>query len=208
MKIGLMGGTFNPIHQGHLIISEYIRVRFPLDKIIFIPSGTPPHKEELKTVSAEHRYNMVSLAIETNPYFNISSVEVNRKGKSYTVDTITELKKLYPMEDLYFIVGADTIYEFTKWKDYENLLRMTKFIVIGRYGLNVENNIEKIKELNQKYNAQILYMNGPLVDISSTDIRNRISEKESIKYIVPEKVEEYINENRLYVSEGSYGGLD
>jgi len=208
MKIGLMGGTFNPIHQGHLIISEYIRVRFPLDKIIFIPSGTPPHKEELKTVSAEHRYNMVSLAIETNPYFDISSVEVNRKGKSYTVDTITEFKKLNPMDDLFFIVGADTIYDFINWKNYETLFSMTKFIVIGRYGLNVENNIEKINELKQKYNAQIIYMNGPLVDISSTDIRNRISEKESIKYIVPEKVEEYINENRLYVSEGSYGGLD
>lgn len=202
MRIGLMGGTFNPIHLGHLIISEYIRDRFPLDKIIFIPSGNPPHKGKDNIISARDRYNMVLLSVESNPYFEVSLSEINRQGTSYTLDTINEFEKLYPNDELYFIVGADILYEITKWKNYEKLLNSVQFIVRGRNGLEELENLKRVDNLNKAYSAKIKYINGPLIDISSTEIRNRLYTKKSIKYLVPEKVEDYIKLHGLYSSEG------
>lgn len=201
MKIGLMGGTFNPIHLGHLIISEYIRLSLPLDKIIFIPSGNPPHKDFDEIISVDHRYKMALLATNSNPYFQISLSEINRKGFSYTIDTIREFKEKLLNDELYFIIGADSLNELTSWKDYNLLFKITNFIAIGRPGLTEEYNLGKIKELNDIYDANIQYINGPLIEISSTDIRERISKNLSIKYLVQETVEEYIKLNRLYTLE-------
>lgn len=201
MRIGLMGGTFNPIHLGHLLISEYIRETFPLDKIIFIPSGNPPHKDLNLIVNAHHRYNMVELAIKDNPFFAISDIEVIRKGKSYTIDTIDEIKKNYPDDSIYFIIGGDSLSNLSTWKDYETLLKKTNFILIDRHGFEENKLTRYIKELEDKYGANIDYMDGPEIEISSTLIRENLINGKSIKYMVTKDVEDYIYNNSLYLLE-------
>lgn len=202
MKLGLIGGTFNPIHLGHLIISEYIRETFPLDKVIFIPSGDPPHKSTKDTISSEHRKAMVDIATKSNPYFTVSDIEINRIGKSYTIDTIRHFKSLYPIDQLYFIIGADCLFELTTWKDFNTLATSTTFLLCGRPGLEEMEIYNKISELKEEYNANIIYINISLVDISSTSIRERVKSHKSIKYLVTDGVEDYIKKNNLYLSGG------
>lgn len=200
MKIGLMGGTFNPIHMGHLIISEFLRITFPLDKVIFIPSGNPPHKNN-DIAESDHRIAMVKLATNSNPFFEVSSIELKRIGKSYTIDTIKKIKALYPDDELYFIIGSDSLLDLTTWKDFESLVTNINFLICGRPENTEESIIRKIEELTKKYNSNIIYIKGPLVEISSTLIRDRIKDEKSFKYLVPEKVENYIYENNLYKGE-------
>lgn len=199
MKIGLMGGTFNPIHLGHLLISEYIRENFPLDIIIFIPSGNPPHKDLDHVIDAHHRYNMVNLAIKDNPYFTISDIEIKRSGKSYTIDTIDEIKKSFPNDSIYFIIGGDSLYNLTTWKDYRSLFNKTSFILIDRHGIEENKMINYIKELKEEFGANIDYIDGPQIEISSTNIRKNLINNKSIKYMVTNEVEDYITNNRLYL---------
>lgn len=200
MKLGLIGGTFNPIHCGHLLISEYLRCECNLDKIIFVPSGIPPHKDLSYVTSSYHRMNMVKLAIESNPYFEVSSLEVNREGRSYTVDTLKEFRKLYPNDEIYFIIGADTVFELTTWKDFKTISGLTSFILSGRPGFKETEVLNKIGEL-KVLGFNIQYFKIPLVEISSTIIRNNISNNKTIKYMVTDKVEEYIYNNNLYNQE-------
>lgn len=202
MKLGLIGGTFNPIHMGHLIISEYIRETFPLDKVIFIPSGDPPHKSTKDIISSDHRKAMVDIAIESNPYFTVSNIEINRIGKSYTIDTILHFKSLYPNDQLYFIIGADCLLELTSWKDFKTLATSTTFLLCGRPGLDEMEIYNKIKDLKEEYNANIIYIKISLVDISSTSIRERVRNHKSIKYLVTNEIEDYIKRNNLYLSGG------
>ena len=199
MKIGLMGGTFNPIHLGHLLISEYIRINFPLDKIIFIPSGNPPHKDNNEIILPHHRLKMTMLATNSNPYFEVSCIEINRLGKSYTVETIDEFKRIYRKDELYFVIGADSLYNLENWRNPERLFNITNFIVVGRNNLEDKNILVRIAELNNKYGANIQYIDGPIIQISSTDIRINIKNNKSIKYLVPEMVEKYIKDNKLYL---------
>lgn len=199
MKIGLMGGTFNPIHLGHLLVSEYIRENFPLDIIIFIPSGNPPHKDLDHVIDAHHRYNMVNLAIKDNPYFTISDIEIKRSGKSYTIDTIDEIKKSFPNDSIYFIIGGDSLYNLTTWKDYRSLFNKTSFILIDRHGIEENKMINYIKELKEEFGANIDYIDGPQIEISSTNIRKNLINNKSIKYMVTKEVEDYITNNRLYL---------
>lgn len=208
MKLGLIGGTFNPIHLGHLIISEYIREAFELDQVIFIPSGNPPHKLIKEIISTEHRKRMVEIATESNPNFLVSSIEINRVGKSYTVDTIRELKSLYPDDQLYFIIGADSLFELTSWKDFKILANITTFLLCERPGLDEEEIYNKISDLKNEYNTNIMYIKVPLVDISSTSIRERVKSHQSFKYLVTEGVEDYIKRNNLYLPEAKDGYLD
>lgn len=199
MKIGLMGGTFNPVHLGHLLISEYIRENFPLDLIIFIPSGNPPHKDLDHVIDANHRYNMVNLAIKDNPYFTISDIEIKRSGKSYTIDTIDEIKKRFPNDSIYFIIGGDSLYNLTTWKDYRSLFIKTSFILIDRHGIEENKMINYIKELKEEFGANIDFIDGPQIEISSTNIRKNLINNKSIKYMVTKEVEDYITKNRLYL---------
>lgn len=200
MKLGLIGGTFNPIHYGHLIISEYIRNNYNLDKVVFLPSGMPPHK--LNNVAPScHRKNMVELAIESNPFFKISLQEINREGRSYTVDTLKEFKDQYSNDEIYFIIGADSLFELTTWKDFKTIAKLTNFIVGGRPGQSESDILKKMKELKDIYGFNIDYIKVPLVEISSTLIRENIKNNKSIKYLVSEKVEEYIYSNKLYIQE-------
>jgi nicotinate-nucleotide adenylyltransferase len=198
-KIGILGGTFNPIHCGHLIIAETVRESFGLDRVLFIPSGIPPHKSYIELTGAEHRYCMVECAVRSNPYFEASRIELDRTGYTYTVDTLISLKSIYgDKTSLYFIIGADVINELTTWKDYESVFRLCGFIAVNRPGYDVKTALDDIERFDMQFGASIKILDAPQVDISSTGIRDRVKADKSIKYLVPECVEEYINKNRLY----------
>jgi len=195
-RLGIMGGTFNPIHHGHLVAAEIIRDEFKLEEVLFVPSGKPPHKANDNDVIAppEHRWMMTVLAIATNDYFSASAIEIERGGESYTTDTLLELKKVYGEKaEMYFITGADAIAEISTWHKTEDLPRLAKFIAASRPGYKL--NWEKIDPRFRKCTCLI---EVPALAISSTEIRRRIREGKTIKYLVPEAVEKYIYKNRLY----------
>ncbi len=196
-KIGIMGGTFDPIHYAHLATAEFIRENYNLDKILFIPSGDPPHKDS-RVSNKKYRYDMCVLATNTNKDFIVSDIEINRPSKTYTVDTLKELKEIYPDSEIYFITGADAICEIDTWKDVELNFKLATFIAATRPGISEIKSKEKIKKLKEKYSANILNVYVPSLDISSTYIRSQIRNEKSIKYLVPELVEQYIYNKQLY----------
>ncbi len=202
VKIGIMGGTFNPIHHGHLVAAGEALSQFKLDKVIFIPSGDPPHKNASEEMIAEHRYLMTVIATSANNNFFVSRIEIDRKGKSYTIDTVTELKKIYgESTGLYFITGADAILEILTWKNTEKIIKICSFIAATRPGYNISR-IQDLKERlfkKTKNNIEkIFVMEVPALAISSTDIRQRVKEKRPIDYLVPEGVSNYILKHGLY----------
>ncbi|EOC99807.1 nicotinate-nucleotide adenylyltransferase [Caldisalinibacter kiritimatiensis] len=198
IKYGIMGGTFDPIHIGHLVVAEEVRDKFELDKVIFVPSGTPPHKKPSLVTKAKHRYMMTLLATITNPDFEVSSIEIDRKGVTYTIDTIKAFKEKFNNVEFYFITGADAIMEITTWKSTEELLKICNFVAVSRPGFKASNMEKQISMLEQRYNAKIHTMVIPALEISSTDIRNRIKEDRPVKYLLPESIEQYIKKNGLY----------
>jgi nicotinate-nucleotide adenylyltransferase len=206
LKIGICGGTFDPIHMGHLATAELIRCEFNLDKVLFIPSGMPPHKDLRMVTDSSHRLNMVKCAVRSNPYFEASTIEVDRNGYTYAVDTLNELHNMYPHgTTFYYIIGADVVMDLLTWKRVEEVFVLTKFIAVMRAGfLDVQFN-EHIKLLRHKYDIDINSFEAPLIEISSTFIRDRIRKKQSIKYLVDECVEEYIKKNNLYLSDAYRG---
>ncbi|MBE3089580.1 MAG: nicotinate-nucleotide adenylyltransferase [Actinobacteria bacterium] len=194
MKIGIMGGTFNPIHYGHLVTAEEALSQFKLDRVIFIPTGQPPHKTTCKLASPEDRYMMAVMATASNSHFFVSRIETERKGKSYTIDTLKELKFTYgESATFYFITGADAILEILTWKNPEEIITMCKFIAATRPGYN----LSRIEEL-KKAKDSISIMEIPALAISSTDIRERIKTSRPIKYLLPESVCNYLLKNDLY----------
>ena len=196
-KYGIFGGSFNPIHYGHLMICEYIKEEMGLDKVIFIPTGNPPHKEI--EVSAEDRYEMVRLAISPNPDFEISDIETTRVKMSYTVDTIRELKKIYKEEKLYFLIGLDSLFQLKTWKKIGDLSQEIEFVVALRPGYIDKEEINKeIDFLRENFGTKINLINTPLYEISSTDLRDRIHEGKSLRYLIPKKVLDYIEESGFY----------
>lgn len=198
-RIGISGGTFDPIHYGHLIIAEGVRDRYRLDKVIFIPTGAPPHKTNKVVTNVEHRYNMLCAAIASNPSFEVSRIEIGREGYTYTVDTLKQLKVAYGIDsELFFITGADVIHELLTWKEYMQVFTMCEFVAAFRPGFNRKVFENEINSLKAKYNARINIIDAPLMDISSTDIRKRIAGNRSVRYLVPESVEDYINQCNLY----------
>lgn len=199
INIGIMGGTFDPIHYAHLATAEYIRETFNLDKILFIPTGNPPHKSKLITDKID-RYNMVLLATMNNEEFVVSDIEINRKNRTYTIDTLKELHKIYKDADIYFITGADTICDMETWKNVSENFGLATFIAANRPGVSSKSAKEKIKILKEKYNANIRSVNVPSLDISSTYIRERIKCNNSVKYLIPEVVENYIYEKKIYIN--------
>jgi nicotinate-nucleotide adenylyltransferase len=191
LKIGILGGTFDPIHLGHLILAEQLAEKFKLDKVIFIPSASPPHKNNKKVSKAKDRFKMTGLAIEDNPLFSISDIELKRKGKSYTVITIKELKKLYPKSKLFLLCGSDVLDELKTWKSPDEIYKLIKVIVGVRPGYN------KIKKDNKYAKKSIIeQING--LEVSSTEIRKRVKKGKSIRYLVPDKARNYIRKKGLY----------
>lgn len=196
-KYGIFGGSFNPIHYGHLMICEYIKEEMGLDKVIFIPTGNPPHKE--LELSAEDRYEMVRLAISPNPDFEISDIETTRVKKSYTVDTIRELKKIYKEEKLYFLIGLDSLFQLKTWMKIGDLSQEIEFVVALRPGyLDKEEINKEIDFLRENFGTKINLIKTPLYEISSTDLRDRIRVGKSLRYLIPKKVLDYIEESGFY----------
>lgn len=196
-KYGIFGGSFNPIHYGHLMICEYIKEEMGLDKVIFIPTGNPPHKE--LELSAKDRYEMVRLAISPNPDFEISDIETTRVKKSYTVDTIRELKKIYKEEKLYFLIGLDSLFQLKTWMKIGDLSQEIEFVVALRPGyLDREEINKEIDFLRENFGTRVNLIKTPLYEISSTDLRDRIREGKSLRYLIPKKVLDYIEESGFY----------
>ncbi len=197
-KIGIMGGTFNPIHIGHLIIAEMAFEQFQLDKVLFMPTCQPPHKigecieEDVKRVA------MVKLAIYDNPHFELSLLEVNRKGISYTAQTLDQLTSEYPDTEFYFIVGGDSVAAIEKWREPEKVLKLSHLVACVRDQVDDEKLQEQIQYLNTKYHTQVFKLNVPKMDISSTMIRERIKSQLSVKYLLPDNVFSYIEQYGLY----------
>lgn len=198
-KLAIMGGTFDPIHIGHLVTAEEVRHEFNVDEVLFIPTGHPPHKERANMTTSEHRYLMTILATVNNPNFKVSRMEIDREGVTYTIDTIKELKQIYGKETkLYFITGADAIHKILEWKASKELLKMCEFVAVTRPYYNKEELLEQIKNMNEAYQSTIHFLEVPALAISSSDIRTRLMEKRPIKYLVPHEVEYYIKKHQLY----------
>jgi nicotinate-nucleotide adenylyltransferase len=190
-KIGILGGTFDPIHLGHLVLAEQVKEKLGLDKVIFIPSASPPHKSKRKLSPAKDRFHMTKLALESNSTFLVSDIELKRKGLSYTVETLKQLKKQYPDSEIYFLTGSDVLDEIHTWKNPEQIYKLAKVVIAIRPGFD---------SFDSKNHFAKKSMIVPItsVDISSTQIRERVKKEQSIKYLVPAKVEEYIKKKRLF----------
>lgn len=191
-----MGGTFDPIHLGHLVTAEQARADLDLDEVLFLPAGRPWQKDET-TTPAEHRYLMTVLATAANPAFNVSRIEVDREGPTYTVDTLRRLRARLPGARLFFITGADAILSILTWKDADECLRLADFVAATRPGhdlsaLEAEGLMGRVRVLDV-----------PALAISSTDIRERFAKGRSISYLIPPQVEQYARKHGLYATEGS-----
>ncbi|GHO84654.1 nicotinate-nucleotide adenylyltransferase [Dictyobacter formicarum] len=200
-SIGLMGGTFDPIHHAHLIVAEEVRYALNLTEMVFIPAGEPPHKVGRITAPVQDRVAMVELAVASNPHFSVSRVEVDRPGPSYLVDTLRLLKKQWGKDtELFFVIGWDSLEDFPTWyKPTEILEQLTRLVVVHRPGYKED------EEYNQQLEARLpgllqkmCPVAVPQLDISSTDLRQRIVENRPIKYQTPAEVEAYIQEHQLY----------
>ncbi|NPV29272.1 MAG: nicotinate-nucleotide adenylyltransferase [Firmicutes bacterium] len=195
-RIGIMGGTFDPIHYGHLVTAEAAREKYGLERVIFVPSGHPPHKDAREVTDFWHRYLMVLLAVVSNPYFEVSRMEYDRGGVTYTIDTVREFRRLYGAgTELFFITGADAILEILTWKQPEELLAMCRFIAATRPGYDLR---QLNSLLGEFYQGAVSVLEIPMLSISSSDLRRRVKTGLSIKYLVPEPVEFYIFQNGLY----------
>lgn len=194
MRTGIFGGTFNPVHCGHLICARFILERCSLDRIIFIPSKRPVHKHIEEGVSPEERYRMIECAIEGEQDFFASRIEIDRATDSYTIFTVNEMKAMYPDDNFFLLIGADSYNELQTWREYTTLLRMVTLIVMRRPGDELANSHISLKE------ASVIFAENPRIDISSSMIRERVVRGLSIRNMVPPAVEEYICAKGLYRS--------
>ncbi len=205
-SIALFGGSFNPIHFGHLAIAEEVRNKHNIDKVIFLPTNLPPHKDPTDLADAKKRLIMTHLATVSNPCFDTSSFEIDRGGKSYSIDTVKYFYQLFKGKtELYFIIGADMLSEILTWKSIEEILKMCRFIAVSRPGYDVQKIFNRHFLTSENYNIasglldNIMIEEMPMLDISATDIRRRVAEWKSIKYLVPESVEQFIHNQQLYL---------
>ncbi|MFZ5898986.1 MAG: nicotinate-nucleotide adenylyltransferase [Bacillota bacterium] len=193
-----MGGTFDPVHYGHLVAAEGARYELQLDKVFFIPAGRPPHKPCIAISEPAHRLTMTALAIASNPFFEVLDLEIKRPGPSYTYDTIGELQRELKPEQIFFITGADAIQEILIWHRVQELLQMCFFVAVRRPGYDLTNLNDKLSKLPKHLMRKIIPFETPELAISSSDIRRRVREGRPIKYLLPENVEAYIMTHGLY----------
>ena len=185
-RVGLYGGTSNPVHNAHLLSADQVGKTLLLNKVLFMPDMIPPHVDHKEAIDAEDRVNMLQLAIEDNPLFGIEMAEIERGGISYTYDTMKYLKAKHPDTDYYFIIGGDMVDYLPKWHEIDKLVKLVNFVGVRRPGAQNDSQYP------------VIWVDVPGVDFSSTDIRNRIKTGRSIRYMVPDKVAEYIKEHQLY----------
>ncbi|MBI5892487.1 MAG: nicotinate-nucleotide adenylyltransferase [Deltaproteobacteria bacterium] len=212
MRIAVMGGTFNPIHLGHLRIAEEVREYLNIDRVMFIPTFMPPHKNNGSLIPSEDRLEMARLAIKGNPNFQVSDIEIKRGGRSYSIETLQALQKDMPNNEISFIIGTDQFNEITTWCEYERLFELTNFIVVTRHGYPVKKIGEVLPDKMarqftydpkkdayvHKNGKTVTYLATTLMDISASQIRQRIKDERSIRYLMPQDVERYIVEKGLY----------
>lgn len=192
LRIGVMGGTFDPIHHGHLVAASEAAVALGLDEVVFVPTGNPGNKKVIS--SSEHRYLMTVIATAANPRFTVSRVDIDRPGVTYTIDTLTELSKLRPNSDLFFISGADAIAQILAWKEVDRIWPLAHFVAVTRPGHQLQ--LPQVKE------ARISQLEVPALAISSTDVRDRAAVGKPIWYLVPDGVVQYIAKHKLYRGHG------
>jgi nicotinate-nucleotide adenylyltransferase len=190
-RLGILGGTFNPIHIAHLLVAEQVAEARRLDKVLFIPACIPPHKDSPDIAPPEDRYRMTALATESNPRFEVSRIELDRPGRSFTKDTLQQLLEIYPGAELFYIIGSDAVAELSTWREPELVLELANFLVAMRPG----HDLARLEDRFRK-SVEVVHVSG--LDVSSTDIRERVRKGFSIKYLVPEKVEQYIAQKGLY----------
>ncbi|GAK11434.1 nicotinate-nucleotide adenylyltransferase [Geomicrobium sp. JCM 19039] len=193
-KIGIFGGTFDPVHIAHLILAEQALNECSLDEVWFMPANTPPHKKHEGMADGKDRAHMVELAIQHHPQFKLLRLELARTGPSYTVDTIENLLQIYPNEQFYFIIGGDMVKSLERWHQIDRLRDMVRFIVTDRP--------DYVLEKGEHISEAMVYIHVPQMSISSSDIRSRIKKQQSIRFLIPEEVRSYVEENRLYENEG------
>lgn len=198
-KIGIMGGTFNPIHIGHLLMARWAKDAQGLDEVIFIPTGNPYMKAGSEILDGSERLKMVELSIGKEKNFSASTIEIDREGDTYTYETLRELKKSYPDEELYFIVGADSLFSFERWVHPEMILQNCILLAAARNGVKMEELDQKRNALMEQFGGEIRLFDFPAIDVSSSMIRNRIAEGKSIRYLVTDQVCEYISERGFYL---------
>jgi nicotinate-nucleotide adenylyltransferase len=191
LNFGIFGGTFNPPHIGHLIVIESVRDQLRFDKIFFVPSANPPHKNDPSLAPASARLQMARLAVEGNDHFEVNDIELKRQGKSYSVDTINELSNIYPKAKLSLIIGIDNLLEFEMWKSPHDILAIADLVVMTRPGFSVPDS-------KNEFIRSAKFINVPLIGISGTDIRRRVKLGRSIRYLVPPSVEDFIRRSGLY----------
>lgn len=215
MKIGILGGTFNPVHLAHLRIAEEVRERLALDRVMFIPAAAPPHKLMQGELPFAVRCELVELAIADNPAFELSRIEGEREGKSYSIDTLRALGDQRPEDEFFFIIGSDSFLEFGTWHEYESIFGSSSIVVVERPGASVKSLVDALPEkvrgdfrydrdanrLDHRSGHLVHYFGECLLDISSTRIRNLARQGRSIRYLVPAEVERYILEQGLYADE-------
>ena len=197
-KVGIMGGTFNPIHIAHLILAEQAYEQYELDEILFMPSKRPAYKDLNEVIDEEYRQHMIELAIADHPCFQIDTMEFYREGNTYTADTLLELTKKNPDVAYYFIIGADSLFQLEHWWRPEVILSLATILAANREDKDDDLVNSKIEELTKTYNAQIHLLKIPQIDISSKMIRARIQDGKTIRYFVPKVVQDYIKQHNLY----------
>ena len=213
MKTGILGGTFNPVHNAHLRIAEEVRDTFDLDRVLFIPAATPPHKPQVGELTFADRAEMVRLAIADNPHFQLSDMEAVRGGRSYSIDTLRALRLEFPDDELYFIVGADSFNDIASWREYAAIFTLCNVVSVQRPGATIKSLADSLpvaiapefcydsaaKRLNHSSGFGVYALDGVLLDISSSHIRHLVRCGRSIRYLVPDAVEHYIKEQGLYI---------
>jgi len=197
-RLGILGGTFDPVHAGHIFVAEEARIRLHLDKVLFIPAGNPWLKVNRTITAAIHRVEMVRLAIAKHEHFELSTMEVERGGPSYTVDTLEELRRQPDYRDLHLLLGLDSFVELPLWKDADRIITLCKLVVVPRYG----NNLPELREVAQKLKGlsadEVVVLDSPMIGISSSGIRDRVAHGLPVDYLVPGAVERYIIAHGLY----------
>ena len=199
-RIGLMGGTFDPVHYVHLMLAENAYTQYDLDEVVLLPSGDPPHKTKRHITSAAMRYDMLRLASEGIPYFTISDMEIRRNGYSYSAQTLTELRAQHPDTDYYFIMGGDSIFQIETWYHPEIVMKSCIILAAIRDQVSMTDFEARIAYLEKTYGADIRLLNLPDMMLSSSEMRQRVAEGKSIRFMTPYPVIDYIKSNNLYVN--------